>query len=301
MVAVRRIRVIVRFCILLLLVALALEVGLRAVGWATLWMRERQAGESWQPGTVRLLHLGESTTFGLGVAPAEAYPAVVGDILKKRYPTRRFVSVNRGVPGLVTTAMAQTLNGKLSQIKPTVVTIMAGANDFNEELNHLTSGDGVVPKYVSDVFDNLRIYKVAWLATELARPSVRLDQGEVVYYHHGGSKNLLYDAPLDEQKIGAITRRLEDNLQSMIRECRRAGAAVALVGYIQGYKENQILQRVADNAGVPYVATYLEQNERPRSLFGADGWHPSPEGHRHIAEKVAEVVDTLVSGDTNQK
>ena len=124
MVAVRRIRVIVRFCILLLLVALALEVGLRAVGWATLWMRERQAGESWQPGTVRLLHLGESTTFGLGVAPAEAYPAVVGDILKKRYPTRRFVSVNRGVPGLVTTAMAQTLNGKLSQIKPTVVTIM---------------------------------------------------------------------------------------------------------------------------------------------------------------------------------
>jgi lysophospholipase L1-like esterase len=74
-----------------------------------------------------------------------------------------------------------------------------------------------------------------------------------------------------------------------------------LIGYIQGYKENQILQRVSNSTGVPYVATYLELNERPRTFFGADGWHPSPDGHRHIAGKVAEVVDTLVAADTNQK
>jgi lysophospholipase L1-like esterase len=300
-VIVRLVKWSVRSVVFLLVLALSLEVGLRLAGKTTLWFRARQTGESGQPGAVQLLHLGESTTFGLGVAPTEAYPALVADLLEKRHPESRFVSINRGVPGLVTTSMVQTMDDKLSQIRPAVVTIMAGANDFNEELNRISSGNGVLPKSLSDALANLRIYKAAWLAAQLAQPGVRLDQGEVIYYHHGGSKNILYDTPQDERKIATITERLEANLRSMIRDCRKAGTAVVLIGYIQGYKENQILQHVAQETGVPYVSTYLEPSERPRTLFLADGWHPSPLGHRHIAEQVVGVVDTLLSSEKSQK
>src|SRR6266487_1368415 len=81
------------------LVVLA-ELGLRLAGWATLTVRARQAGgdSSQRPGVVRMLHLGESTTFGLGVKREEAYPAIVAENLRHRHPEHEFVSTNRGVP-----------------------------------------------------------------------------------------------------------------------------------------------------------------------------------------------------------
>ena len=88
---------------------------------------------------------------------------------------------------------------------------------------------------------------------------------------------------------------MADNLHHIVRDCLSAGARVALVGYIQGFEENKILMRVASETGVPYVSTYLEPEARQRTLFTADGWHPSPIGHRHIAEKIAVAVDPLIA------
>jgi lysophospholipase L1-like esterase len=281
----------------LMVLVVALELGLRLAGWATLTLRARQAGgdASQRPGIVRMLHLGESTTFGLGVKREEAYPAIVAEDLRTRHPGHEFVSTNRGVPGLVTSAMERTLNEKLTLIHPRLVTIMAGANDFNEELNGLASQDRFLPQRVAGLLSSLRIYKTLWLGFQLMRPSVRLEQGEVIYYHHGGSKNILYETPRDEQRIAEVTFQLEDNLRRMIGAARKAGSIVLLVGYIQAIEENKILMRVANETAVPYVSTYLEPEARRRDLFVADGWHPSALGHRYIADRIAAVVDPLIT------
>ena len=278
------------------LVVLA-ELGLRLAGWATLTVRARQAGgdSSQRPGVVRMLHLGESTTFGLGVKREEAYPAIVAENLRHRHPEHEFVSTNRGVPGLVTSAMERTLDEKLTLIHPRLVTIMAGANDFNEELNGLASHGRFLPQRVAGLVSGLRIYKTLWLGFQLMRPSVRLEQGEVIYYNHGGSKNILYETPRDERKIAAVTVQLEDNLRRMIDAARNAGSIVVLVGYIQAIEENKILMRVANETAVPYVSTYLEPEARQRDLFVADGWHPSALGHRHIADRISAVVEPLIT------
>ena len=158
-----------------MLLLASLEVGLRLAGWATLALRARRAGiDAGQDAWHGFLHLGESTTFGLGVAREEAYPAVVAGLLEKRHPGNRFVSVNRGVPGLVTSAMRRTLGEKLAIVHPTLVTIMAGANDFNDELNGLDSRSRT-PEGM-DFLSALRVYKAGWLALQLMRPDVRLDQ-----------------------------------------------------------------------------------------------------------------------------
>jgi lysophospholipase L1-like esterase len=281
----------------LVVLVVALEVGLRLAGWVTLSLRGHQAGgdSSQRPGAVRILHLGESTTFGLGVKREEAYPAIVAENLRNRHPGHEFVSTNRGVPGLVTSAMERTLDEKLALIHPHLVTIMAGANDFNEELNGLASHGRFLPQRVVRLLSSLRISKTLWLGFQLMRPSVRLEQGEVIYYHHGGSKNILYETPRDERKIAEITVQLEDNLQRMVGAARKSGSIVVLVGYIQAVEENKILIRVANETGVPYVSTYLEPEARQRDLFVADGWHPSPLGHRHIADRISAVVDPLIT------
>ena len=286
-----------RVALLVLATLVALEIGLRLVGWATLTLRARQADTGAQQGAaLRMLHLGESTTFGLGVRPDEAYPAVVAEILTARFPAQHFVSINRGVPGLVTSAMERTIGEKLAAVRPNLVTIMAGANDFNEELNGLRSAATVIPaEGLRRVVQNLRVYKFVWLALQLTRPDVRLEQGEVVYYHHGGSKNILYETQRNERKIAEVTSELELNLRQMIDACRKRGATVALVGYIQAFDENAILMRVAKQTGVPYVSTYLEPEARQQNLFTADGWHASALGHRHIATQIAELVAPLIT------
>ena len=281
----------------LVLFLILAELALRLAGWITLSRRARsvEADLSATPGVMRVLHIGESTTFGHGVAPEEAYPAVLARLLQERRPGQPVASFNRGVPGLTTTGMLRTLPDKLAIIHPDLVTIMAGANDYNERLNGLRPADdtwlpGPVYRWVS----GLRLHKVARLALDLRRPGVKVKDGEILYYRHGASKNILYEKPRDEDKVARVTALLWSNLEKMIRLCREAGVPVVLVGYIQAIEENAVLESVAAELGIPYVSTFIDRDARPPDLFVEDGWHPSPVGHRHIAGQIVGVIETSV-------
>ena len=50
-----------------------------------------------QPGEFRILSLGESTTFGVGVANHETYTDRLAALLRDRYPSRVFTAFNAGV------------------------------------------------------------------------------------------------------------------------------------------------------------------------------------------------------------
>jgi lysophospholipase L1-like esterase len=281
----------------LLLLAVLLELALRLTGGVRLALRERAVADAAGAGSaVRILHVGESTTYGLGVDPEQAYPAVLAGLLAQRDPQGRFFSYNRGVPGLTSTAMLRSLDEKLEAVRPSVVVIMAGANDFNERLNGVWGpDDGWLPTPLRAAVEDLRLYRVARLALELSRPGVELRDGEILYFRHGASVNLLYDEARDELRIAQVTARLESNLERMIQSSREAGARVLLVGYIQSYEENRILERVAVGAGIPYVSTFIAPEHRTPDLFTEDGWHPSAAGHRHIAGRIAE---SLLHGDS---
>ena len=271
-----------------------LELALRFAGWVTL--RGRAAGgEAPDPAAFRILNLGESTTFGLDIQPHRAYAAVVAEILRQRHPERRFQSFNRGVPGLVTASMLRTLPDKLAELRPDLVTILAGANDYNEQLNGLENpAEYWLPSPLASFVHGLRLYKMARLAFDLTRPGVKIEYGEVIYYRHGASKNILYEVPTDKQKIARVTAQLEANLDKIIALARQAGARVLVVGYLQVFEENRVLQRVAKRAGVPFVSTFIEPDRRPANLYVADGWHPSPLGHRHIAEAIADAIEPML-------
>jgi len=275
----------------------ALEGGLRALGWVTL--RVRGGNDTPDRTAYRILYLGESTTFGLGVNPEEAYPVVATALLAERHPDRRFQGFNRGVPGMVTNAMLITLPEKLDTLAPNAVVILAGANDFNEELNHIESAESWwIPAALVPFVRELRLYKTVRLALELMRPDVGrqnfLQHGEVVYYRHGTSGNILYDPPRDEAKIARVTAQLEANLTTMIERSRQGGAEVVVLGYTRSAAESDIAERVAVRTGALWVPMLLSQEEQTPDLFTADGWHPSAKGHRLIAEKLVPALETLL-------
>jgi lysophospholipase L1-like esterase len=266
-----------------------LELGLRAFSWVVLRARAGKVEQSSDPKTIRILHLGESTTYAFGVAAAEAYPAVAERLLESRVPGAAITTFNRGLPGSTSAALVQRLARELELVRPQLVVILAGANDFSERLNPflmdgIWSVEGHLPRWILE----LRLWKLGALLLDLTGPKARWGEGELLYYRHAGSKNILYGAGRDPIRAREVSRRLRANLRRMIALCRRQRAAVILLGYLKSPEENRRIQAVARQAGIQFVSCSVDSTNT--ALFLPDGWHPSAAGHRRMAQKLATTL-----------
>ena len=112
----------------LVVVAVGIELSLQAI--ALLAVDRHTA---WRPGaTQRVLCVGDSHAYGAGVRAEEAYPAQLQRLLDEAAPDVYSV-MNRGVPGFTTTQVRRRLPQWIDELDPTVVIVIAGANDVWNE------------------------------------------------------------------------------------------------------------------------------------------------------------------------
>ena len=109
---------------------LALEAGLTACGRLISRGREGRDMAACGPGTVRILCIGDSFTFGLGAPKGEDYPAQLERLLKKTFPDKDFRVANRGVCAKNTAMILEDLAGLLDATRPDIVTLMVGDPNF---------------------------------------------------------------------------------------------------------------------------------------------------------------------------
>ena len=93
--------------------------------------RDDEIAPSAPPGALRILCLGDSSTFGYGVTPGETAPAQLEHSLARRFPGRRVEVINAGVPGWESANGAAFLARRGMAWKPEVVVISFG---YNEQL-----------------------------------------------------------------------------------------------------------------------------------------------------------------------
>jgi lysophospholipase L1-like esterase len=97
----------------------------------SLGMRDRERRVTKDPGTFRIVVLGDSHTFGWGVAQDEPYPAVLERLLNAFTPKCRFEVWNLGVPGYNTVMEVERFAMKAAEYDPDMVVINYVHNDMD--------------------------------------------------------------------------------------------------------------------------------------------------------------------------
>jgi lysophospholipase L1-like esterase len=82
-----------------------------------------------EPGTIRILTLGASSTFGYHDRDEETYPYYLEQILNRDGGGRRFEVINFGVPHAMSENILALFVAEGVKLKPDVVTFYEGAND----------------------------------------------------------------------------------------------------------------------------------------------------------------------------
>ena len=244
-------------------------------------------------GEIRILCLGDSSTFGFDLPRHQAYPSRLENRLANALPNPIRV-INAGVIGY-SSYQGLVLLKQLLRLKPDIVTIAFGAcNDFfpvalpDNEKAKLTRRFRLLDSFA---------------LTRLLR--------DILWSDTPGNEGPVYSR--------VSLPQFKQNINSMVALCRAHGAAAIIISphrllhiennYLAFFQENawyrpelfqpaglaaysQALEDIANAHKLPFVDIRRIFRSHPRNgadLF-LDAFHPNPAGHLLIAEKIAEQV-----------
>ncbi len=216
-------------------------------------------------GSVRILALGDSCTWGWHVSEVQTYPARLQQSLDQRYGDGRYQVINAGVPGYTSYQTLVALREKGLPLEPGIVIIGVGFNDLYRtgEVEHQIARERrLMPLLKTDDFllKWSRLYRwMRWKASGGKEPSLA---------------------------VRVTPERYASNLRKMVQLARAHGAHVLLVSYWPRFDLNQDYRAVWLSAAAAENAPQITY-EGPR----IDVVHPTAYGYRMLAREIIAVMD----------
>jgi lysophospholipase L1-like esterase len=266
------------------------------------------------PGTLRVLMLGDSSTFGWGVESFETLPERLGKALAAALAPVHVEVVNLGVPGYSSFQGRVLLERTALALAPDAVVwsylsndgAITGAADEATYAQRLGASGALLEwLHRSRAFETLE----AWIAVarERVRPSPEPSP---------------YDAAARNVASYEIAAR---NVRAAVALARDAGVPIVLLGQCTRGEPARVLAQVARETGTPHLdarallearvpelatdARWAAHREAMRERYGAEldanpGWlaflpdrcHPNALGHRLVAEALAPIVVDALGG-----
>jgi lysophospholipase L1-like esterase len=261
----------------------------RHVSWGTinpLGLRGPAPPREKPPGTLRVLFIGDSTVYGVGI-PEEAtlYHTGVAS-LAARLPDREIDYLVGAIPGY-SSYHSRVMLDRLLPYDPDVVVFYVGAHNDHSRGRYYKDSD--IPRRMARRFDwwhRIRIVEAVELVSN-------------VFY-----RKFLRQFRSKENQARVSPREFEENMREMLRKTLDAGAeaVVLLPPYAASLLERhptvpqyqEILERTAREFGVVHSslqAVFERAAGEERALYQKhDDYHPSVFGHRLIGEEVARLV-----------
>ena len=239
------------------------------------------------PGEYRILSLGESSTWGHGVARAETYSEVLAKLLTAQ--GRSSNVINAGVPAYTVQQSAVYLEEEGARLQPDAVLVYHQTNDF-------------LPSGAVDMHNPL-----VWLTAndraliERRRPMAALLRVLFRSRLYLAVRNAILRLPSSLPQAGSVTggpvrvpeadRR--EALDRMLKATSAMGAELIVVQplYAIDHSQDMLLRDWCAERHQRYISTQDIRARMGRSInqwFQADGVHPRAIGHRKIAERIAE-------------
>jgi lysophospholipase L1-like esterase len=239
------------------------------------------------PGVYRIVCFGESTAAGPGRAEEAARLSFAGQLerlFREKRPGARVEVLNRGVSGISVHEMHRHFRRNLELLDPDLVVLQAGNNTYPTPSTWFGS------PFLESTVGRLRVIQTTKLAAELGLAWLR---GDIDHATHFGRTYVF----LHSQRALSHDRLVHDATRltlRMVDQCRERGVPVVLCGYFRDHG-NQVLGDVAAARSVPLcdaAAIYQDYRGRGRlpEIVTQDGFHPTPLGHRLIAEVLFQTV-----------
>lgn len=217
-------------------------------------------------GSVRILAVGDSCTWGWRVGEDETYPAVLQQRLDQRYGVGRFQVLNAGVPGYTSYQVLNALREKGLPLRPAIVLIAAGFNDLfrtGDVEQQIASERRLFPLLrVDDVLlDNSRFYRWA-------------------RWRMGGSG----------QAVGAVRvtpAGYARNVRDAVDAARSHGAHAMLVSFWFPLTADQDYRLALIDAAQTVQAPLVTYDGPLIDLV-----HPTPEGYRLLVDDLVTALQT---------
>jgi lysophospholipase L1-like esterase len=283
-----------------------LEIGLQ-LGALALRATGRQTPVSWLGGRRRVLCLGDSNTYGLRLANrADAYPQQLERLWNAAAEHTAIEVLNLGYPGTNSSKLIHDLPRMLETLRPDVVIIMVGANDFWTAPVPPADAAGVSARAFELVERYSRVYQLIYMLRrafdhrqlEVNYPA-GVNGGEAGTARFGDVEFSLGWRRLAQLRAGAETYvQLRTNLLTLAGIVRSFGAEPLFLTYASamwnyGDASHALRSAAADSgvrvidAAVP-IAAVCPAEPCPDWLY-ADH-HPTAAGYRVMAEEVVRAL-----------
>jgi lysophospholipase L1-like esterase len=296
-----------RVALALLALAVLAEIGLRVAG--AVYLRRLQTEPPGEPGEVRVVCLGESSTAGLWTKPEDSYPAQLERALREAWPDARIRVVVPPHIGQNTSQIANRLGGYLSRHKPRLVIVMSGYNNewslAESHVGRFLSGSRAESLRVRALvaLDGLRLFRLGrwtWLKATLPGDARFLSENR---HYAWGAPELARYPPAEGVYAFALRQRpafvklWHHDVGTIVRQSRGAGARVLLMTYHinPSYLPPAEMAALARAEGIPLVrndetfAPLVLDGSVDRYLFH-DAWHPNERGYALIARNAFDQI-----------
>ncbi len=242
-----------------------------------------------QPRTVRILALGDSTTFGWGLEQDQTYPARLEHILQEKHPEVVIQVLNGGIPGYTSFQGLHHFKKNAAPYEPDIVLFGYIVQDARK-----TAITDKQQRLIDIEVQRRRI-----------NPLYRLRM--VRYLHWKYVKYLSWrNQGLSERAEGDPTAQTrvpladyEENILTFARLCKAQGAQLVLFGFpleVIGYTKyhRELLASVAKREGLPHFdpSNRIHEAARRETLyFPQDKGHPNAKGCALIARLLADYLE----------
>lgn len=255
--------------------------------------------------TTRVVCLGDSLTFGHGLAEQDAYPQRLQEFLNERVLAYRWEVINAGMEGFCTFQETEELRRCL-KYTPDVVVVLFCLNDVTEKYLALSRFGGTGLEYhgVADgsagrwfqVLVRMRSYSA--LVTALTPTATDARRREIY------SVRMLWEQP-DREHIREAWTQAEGELDELHAVCQKheLRLILAVAPVLEQFADTagidapqRRLHRYAHSRGIEYVdlrasfaARTAQRGVGVETLY-MDGIHPNAAGSALIAEVIADRI-----------